>query len=597
MERYPFLRSNLEVLEKQNPSICRWLNSLGPGVTGPSENLVQNARGFLDWRLPTGKSLFHAMPPWAAYRDWRIPDQAETSVTILVGCNLGYGLNFLLPKLPCSHQVLVLEPRPDMLIACLGHTDYRPFLDTGRLLFLPPHPGQLRETVSRLILPCLFGKVVMRSDLPSLQLGPEYAIWAEHSREALEDLRVRLYTLRLNQDRMIRNELQNYARASRRGSLMTLKGKAAGLTAVVLGAGPSLAEFAPGLAQSRGDALYAASLQVLPALRRWGLKPDLCMAIDCDRSLMQVYNRFDREWAKEIPLIYSTTVHPEVIERYPGPALPLWTRGGLASLVPEGRELVLDVGGNVGVAMVKFMRWCGAEKIVLVGQDFSWRGEETHARGHFSSERPFRFDPRSHTEMKNRQGETVFSAPPYLNALREIERDLEGSPGQVFDLYGGGLAIRGSEPVTWAELAGKGLLESKPGALRGFLQTLRGDLLPRNWNLSAQPRARWRAFLDSARRHLQRLFGGCSVDTGQVNSLLQEILDWLQQEPSWRPYLMNEAINVAGLMYATRTYGRGELERCMEIMDRVEGKVREMERFLVHEGHESSMATFFQYSV
>lgn len=257
--------------------------------------------------------------------------------------------------------------------------------------------------------------------------------------------------------------------------------------AVLLGAGPSLEKFAPALAEQPGHALYAGSLQVLPALQRWGLKPHFCMAIDCTKSLVKTYDRLDRNWAGEIPLIYSTTVHPEVVTRYPGPTIPLWTQGGLASNVLEARELVLEVGSNVGAALVKFLRWCGAGKILLVGEDYSWTGDRTHFQGHICAGSEFRLDPGSHVKLKNRTGETVFSAPSYLTALRELERTLGESALPVFDLYAGGLAIRGSEPITWEEVRERRLLTSDPALAEGFTRALKGGLARGDWDFPRPP--------------------------------------------------------------------------------------------------------------
>jgi hypothetical protein len=577
MQSYPFLKANLEVLQRENPSIHQWLLGQGRSLDEPVDAVIRNRRGYLDWRLPNGKGLFETLSPGDAYRQWRIPDPAETGTTLLVGCSLGYGLNYLLPKLPCSHQVLVLEPRADMLLACMGHTDYRPFLETRRLLFVPPIVEYLKQTVSRLILPCLFGKITLRTDLPSLQLSGEYASWTERCREALEDLRVGIYTIRLHQDKMIQNELHNYQRARAEGSLQGLRGKMQGGTAVLLGAGPSLGKFAPALAAKPEQALYAASLQVLPSLQRWGLKPHFCMAIDCDKSLLKTYDRLDRNWAGEIPLIYSTTVHPEVVTRYPGPTIPLWTQGGLASRVLEAQELVLDVGSDVAVALVNFLRWCGAGKILLVGQDFSWPGDRTHTEGHLSDGQGFRFDPRSHVKLKNRTGEMVFSAPPYLTALREMERVLGQSGLSVFDLNAGGLAIRGSESITWAELCERRLLNSDPALTSELTRALKGGLVRRDWDFPRPRSNGWGLFLDWARKRLDHLFRKMPADQMEVRSLLDRILEYLQKDPLQRPYFLNDVLNLAGLMYTARSYGPCELTRCGEILDRVKAKVQDIE--------------------
>ena len=88
-----------------------------------------NHRGLVDWRLPSGNGMFEAIAPQVSYRDWIPADRTDTSATIIVGCNLGYGLNHVLSNTPDSHKVLVLEPRAEMILACLGHTDYRPFFE------------------------------------------------------------------------------------------------------------------------------------------------------------------------------------------------------------------------------------------------------------------------------------------------------------------------------------------------------------------------------------------------------------------------------------------------------------------------------------
>ncbi len=199
MTLYPFLKPNLDALEKENPFVHGWLHEQ-LSCLGPSDKLVQNSRGFLDWRLPTGKSLFGQLLPWLVYKNWRIPEAAESGASIVIGSNLGYGLNYFLPKVPSGHQVLVLEPRPDLLLACLGHTDYRPFVVTRKLHFLAPDLDRVRDTLSSLIRPCLLGKIFLKADLPSLQLGPEYPFWIERCKEALRDLKSDLHTIRPNHD-------------------------------------------------------------------------------------------------------------------------------------------------------------------------------------------------------------------------------------------------------------------------------------------------------------------------------------------------------------------------------------------------------------
>ncbi len=74
-----------------------------------------------------------------------------------------------------------------------------------------------------------------------------------------------------------------------------------------------------------------------------------------------------------------------------------------------------------------------------------------------------------------------------------------------------------------------------------------------------------------------------SPDRQRVASFLDELLRNLQEDPLRKPYLANEVINLAGLIYRSRNYGRQELEECEEILDRAEKKMREMDRYLIEE--------------
>jgi hypothetical protein len=433
----------------------------------------------------------------------------------------------------------------------------------------------------QLILPCLFGKVYLRSDLPSHQLGPEYAKWTETCLEFLEDLRVELHTVRLRQDTMIRNELSNFQRAMGEGSLMTLKGQGCGISAVILGAGPSLEQFAPLLAENPGRALYTTSLQALPGLRRHGLKPHICMAIECHESFVQVYDHLDMEWCRDIPLIYSTTISPEVVKAYPGPTVPLWTLGGLASHILQGQELVLDVAGNVGVALIRFMTWCGVNQLLLVGQDFAWPGGQTHMGGHLAAGSVLQFDPKCHTKLKNKDEQTIYSARPYLTALRALERDLEQSTTPVFNLYGGGAVIKGTTPVAWEEVLSKGILESAPGSLERLLHIVTQGRSPVAWPVLKSRGSQWANSLRAARKGLEKLFKKPGRNRKEIDTALDQILLFVQRDPLYRPYLVNEIINLAGLTYATRSYGLKDLAKCKQILRKVLAKVKEIERCLL----------------
>ncbi len=577
-----YLQDNLSALTRMQSPVAAWLASQGASPETLAGRLVRNPMGHLDYQTEQGVRLHGAIPPAVLYRDWIPEDDGRVAAgaTLIIGSGLGYGINHVLAKTPDSHKVLVLEPCADLLLACLGQTDYRPFLAAGKLEFLPPDKNILEERLRPLDVCFVFGKIHLRSDLAASQFGPEYARWTAHARARLENIAVELSTLRQKQDVMVGNELKNYHRAMSDGSLLGLRGIGRGMAAVILGAGPSLARFAPMLAARRGRALYATALQTLPALEGSGLRPDLCMAIDF-RPEMRVCleNLRDPSFAADIPLIYSTKMDPDVVAAYPGPKLPMWTVGGLATYVMNDQELVLDAGGNVGVALFRFLSACGVSSILLAGQDFSWTGEQTHAAGHHAAGHPHQGSKHDVT-TKNAHGETIHTTVAYMAAKRDLEKTLGEGSIPVYNLYGGGLTIASATNVTLNEAHLCGALSCAPGSLERFVSALERARSPRVRPVFAPRAAKWASSLKNAGNRLEKLFKNPGKNRAEIHAMFERLNIFLKQDPLYLPYLYNEIMNVSGLCHARTAYGMKDMVEFRHIRKRVLDKVREMDRCL-----------------
>lgn len=578
MTMFPFLKDNITALEKASPALYDWLSRSHIDEQSLKTSVFVNRWGHVDWRIPGASGLFEAMPPGLLYRDWPNMDKPELSASVIIGCNVGYGLNHLLVNTPDSHKILVIEPNAELLLACLGQTDYRPFFANKKLHFISPNEEHLNEYVRHLDLQYVYGKIYLRGDIPSRQLGPEYARWTETVKNRLENFSVEMITLRCRQDVMVGNELKNFRRAHADGSLLSLKDAARGVGAVVLGAGPSLERFAPELAADPGYALYASALQTLPVLRRLGLKPHFCLALDYDGSMLSVYNRLDADWASDIPLIYSTKVNPEVVRRYPGPTLPLWTQGGLGTFAMQDHEFVLDAGGNVSLTLVRLLRWMGASSILLAGQDFAWKGGSTHAMGHHAAGREVAFDPAMHQRLKNLWGEEIISSVQYLTSKRDLENDIKKAPFRIANLYGGGVVIEGAPAVDLEQARGEGLLACAPGSRERFLNAL-GQARGTAKALRFEPRSHiWTSSFRGLEKRMQKLFRQCGQSQDEIHTLLEQALFFVRQDPLYLPYLFNETIDLAGLAKTRRSYHPADLSEFKRIGKSILAKVREVDR-------------------
>ncbi len=587
MNALPFLKRNLEALAAVNNPAVFWLAQQRPDDAAVAARLFVNRWELLDWKLSGGDGLFETFPPAAFYKGWQTEDdKLAQSATFIVGGNLGYGLNHVLVNTPNSHKVVVLEPDHELLMACLGQTDYTPFIEIGKLHFLPPDRETVRQAVQLADKQFLFGRIYLRLDMPSQQLGPEYARWGRYLQDCLEGLSVELTTLRKRQDIMVDNELHNFRQAFAHGSLRDIQDSARGMTAVILGAGPSLQQHGPFLARGPGQAFYATALQTLPAVHALGIKPHLAMAIDYSAGMKAVFDRLDRDWARDIPLIYSTKLDPEVVARYPGPKIPLWTRGGLATYVMEGNDYILDAAGNVSVAMLRFLAHCGVSRIVLCGQDFAWKNGPSHAAGHHAASRT----TQSNATLKNLAGETLHSALAYVTALRDMERDIQQTGIEVLNLYGGGAVVQGAENVSPEDMTGRQLLTSAPGSLQRFLEAMLLARVPRPAPVFEPRLPGWGASLRNAEKLLEKLFKKPAAKQREIREGLSRFHDYLRHDPLTVPYLYNEIMDVAGLAHGARSFTYRDFLEFKKIVRRVRDKIRHMDALLCHEEGASQAA-------
>ena len=582
MQLYQFLDKNIEALRRRVPQTVAWLEASGTSPRALEYLILVNRMGLMDMPLPEGGSIFGAMPPEAYYARWNTKDQADRSATLIVGCNLGYGINHVLTQTPPTHKVLVFEPSPAMLYACLGQTDYSPWMDMGKLFFFPPDKAMFQQIIQGIDLQLIHGKIHLHLDVPSQQVGPQYAQLGGELRKALEGFTLEMTTLRLRQDVMLGNELANYHRAFADGSLAPLQGAGKGLSAVILGAGPSLAASAPALAANPGHALYLTSLQTLPALHALGLKPHLCMAIDYSEGMLGIAQRLDPEWCQDIPLVYSAKVRPEVVQDYPGPTIPLWTEGGLGTFALRGHVPVIDAGGNVSVTLLRFCNFLDVSQVLLVGQDFAWKldAAATHVAGHHAAANAFNPHTRKYLTARNWRGEEVATAMPYLTAARDMEAGIPTLGRPVFVVYGDGLPLRGATPVGLRQVQTEGHLASRPGSLDRYFAALRETRRPVAPPAFEARSPQWTSSLRAVTKRLEKLFTRPERKGDEIQAALGQVHVFLRQDRLYAPYLFNEIMDLAGLVHVRAAYSRADLGEFKRIAKRSLDKVREMDRVL-----------------
>ena len=572
------LTANLAALEQCAPPVHAWLSvraaSFDPG------RLVKGQSCDADWRLPDGRLMFGALPPSVFYGDWLAARESKPTAYFVTGINLGYGVGHILKNAGPTSTVLVLEPDPDMLLAALSLADYTLQISGKRLHLLHPSAGHVRSVLQGLDLYFLFGETVLRLDTPCSQIGPEYARWHRTLQGLLDENALEVGTMRKFQDTFVRNELRNLRRLRQDGSIRHLQGAARGTGALLLGAGPSLEDYGPMLASMSPSILTVAAFQTLPAVQRVGLRPHFCMLLDPAPGLSAVLDTVDHDYLARIPLVYSPKIDPGILKNYPGPTRPLWTHGGLAAMLNDGTEPVMEAGSNVGVALFRFLVWMGVSHVVMAGQDFGWTGDRSHATGHGAARHPVSAGAPYLRTVQRADGSRINTSIQLLHARANLERDIAAAGLPVFVIGDGGLDLNGATrcDVTSANI--QGLLHGEAGIADAVNNRL---ARPDTSTPPVLPPACGPELIDSVSnvtKRLRRLFEVPQDNYSNIQATLAQVEFFLRSAHPYMPFLLNEITEFAWMARMRTSYSGEDLKVVEECLGKIVGKIEEMDACL-----------------
>lgn len=164
------------------------------------------------------------------------------------------------------------------------------------------------------------------------------------------------------------------------GDAGSLYGSHAQSRCAVVAGGPSLERALPYLKRVRGEVRLVAVTTALRQLSQAGLVPDFAVAVDRRPELGARFDGFDLGALVAVPLVYLAGVHPQVLDRWPGPRLAAFRAGGSDRQdYPRAAKAELFCSGTVTHAAVDLAVQLGAREVTLIGADFCFADGKTHA--------------------------------------------------------------------------------------------------------------------------------------------------------------------------------------------------------------------------
>jgi len=312
-----------------------------------------------------------------------------TDAVLLFGMGLGYFLEELLeiPEVTC---VYVIEPSIKVFNQIVRVRDVRPLLSNSKIKMLAVGSDELFiHEVTNQISAYLSSANLMITATPIYRkmFDIVFGEFSKKMKESLIDQIANFHTIQTFQDQWLSNVLNNLPFTLLYPSVAELNNVWEGISAIVVGSGPSLQKDIHFLKQLTKKCLIIAAGSSIQALQYHGIQPHLLVSIDGGEANVRVFENID---TSSVPLLFITQIHHEILNQYKGEMLFSIFGNDLISdyfLSDTPIPHFLNTSTVTGTA-IQVARYLGAKEIILMGQDLSYPDNQYYSQGinHISAE-------------------------------------------------------------------------------------------------------------------------------------------------------------------------------------------------------------------
>ncbi len=308
--------------------------------------------------------------------------QGGSVFAFVFGFGLGYHVEALLELRPDIKRVIVVEAGTEVFRAALSARDLSCLLSNPRFKLLVGSCSELMPLIGRLTkeMSGINGASEMGVFLhqPSVDALPRDAA---DIRDMLEYLRLSGSLKEVMKEQRERNIEANREIFEAARGVAELFGSRSGKPVIVAGAGPSL-DISLGLLKSRAEIPEIVAVDsALASFHLAGLRPDFVVSGDPQELASRFFSGLDIEKEK---LIFFPSSNPKVAATF-GAERSFAACSSISETEKKIDEIhhkgLLRFSGTVLMAALDFAYKTGGDPILLIGCDFSFAPDRTHASG------------------------------------------------------------------------------------------------------------------------------------------------------------------------------------------------------------------------
>ncbi|HUC91992.1 MAG TPA: 6-hydroxymethylpterin diphosphokinase MptE-like protein [Paenibacillus sp.] len=347
------------------------------------------------------------------------------------GFGLGYHLFKFVESFPASH-LHVYEPDPQILLAAMEVIDLAELFDRPQMKdFVVGENKDHRDGLFYRLLK--YGK----GETATIPVPVYDKLSAQWKQVFFEDAKNAIYNYVSSENmyekfglEWTRNSLYNMALNVTTPPIGGLRGKADGLPAVIVGAGPSLEADIELLRELKRHAVIIAAGTAVQSLQHHGIDPHLVVSFDGGAPNGYVFKTVD---IKEIPLLYAPQVHHEVLEDTSDKLFHVFLNTDVTTMylvgLKEGDTVFKSTHSVTGTA-IQAAAFLGCSEIIFTGQDLSYPAERLYAGGakHVSDEHTASILSRAVLQVENVNGSYNRTTDSMRLTLVDIEEIISMYP-------------------------------------------------------------------------------------------------------------------------------------------------------------------------
>jgi hypothetical protein len=370
------LDRNLRALGRHSPRVANAVRAAG-GHAGAVFTMTED--GVPTCRVEVagiGRSLGSARHPLREAE--RLAEQADPSraaIFAVLGFGLGYHVDAMAQRVRGAGLILCYEPDVDLLRSVLKRVDCTAAFETGRVMLV--HEAGSSDAISarlRGLEGVLALGVRFIAHPPSAaRLGASAEVFSKKLVEVISAAKTSIVTTLVQTEKTLENTLRNAHAYAGHPGLDDLAGAIEGVPAIVVSAGPSLAESIDVLARPgvRERACIIAAQTVLKPLLQRGVRPHFVTALDYHDISKRFYEGLTTEMVEGVTLVAEPKANPAILEAWPG-AMRLAGDEVLDRVLGDASHAHIRGGATVAHLSYFLARHLGCDPVILVGQDLAY---------------------------------------------------------------------------------------------------------------------------------------------------------------------------------------------------------------------------------